>query len=202
MKARQGSDRVGPYSEMVRVKLREPSSGKTFEAEGAIAVDPGRAFRMMLVGPGGVTAVDAWGTKSAFLFSVPPIQLVRVGGSESPPGLPIGFFRWWFLSRWSGTLLWASSRAGESEWILRNDDAVVVLADSDGRRPMRAERRTSSGAERIEWSASAARDSVGDHGRYVDETSGLQVEIYVVALSKEPPDPEAFIDPREHAREL
>ena len=196
---KQGEGRVGAYSEVVRVKLRDPISGKRFQAEGAIAVDPGRAFRMMLVGPGGVTAVDAWGTPSAFVFSVPQLPLLRSGGSESPPGLPIGFFRWWFLSRWSGTLLWAAEGASESQWILKNDGAVVVVANTSGRL-LRAERRSGGGAERIEWSSASARDAAGDRGRYVDEGSGLEVDIEVLSMSAEAPDPEAFVDPRVLAR--
>lgn len=187
-------EKSDPYSEVVRVRLREPKSGKIFVAQGAIAVDPGKAFRMMLVGPGGGTAVDAWATPNAYVFHVPPIELKKSGGAESPAGLPIGFFRWWFLARWSGQMLWGAVRTDGAEWIVKNDDAVVVLSSAGG--TTKAERRSERGVERLEWTSTAARDRAGDHGVYVDDTSGLSVEIDVVSLSEERPDPEAFADPR------
>jgi len=187
------SERSRAYSEVVRVRLHEPQSGKVFLAQGAIAVDPGKAFRMMLVGPGGATAVDAWATPKAYVFQVPPIDLVKSGGAESPAGLPIGFFRWWFLSRWSGQMLWGAVHDEKTEWIVKNDNAVVVVSSAFGR--TRAERRSERGVERLEWTSTAARDRAGDHGVYIDNASGLSVEIDVLSLSEESPDPEAFVAP-------
>ena len=51
-----------PYVQEVSISFREPGTGKVFDGRGAIAVDPAHAMRMILVGPGGATALDAWVT--------------------------------------------------------------------------------------------------------------------------------------------
>ena len=70
-----------PYTERVVVAMREPRTGKVFQARGAVAVDPGHALRMILIGPGGMTALDAWVTDDHFRVVVPPISLERRGGA-------------------------------------------------------------------------------------------------------------------------
>ena len=77
-----------PFGAVVRVALREPHTGKTFAARGAIAVDPHRALRMVLVGPGGATALDVWATADHWRFEVPAAGLLRRGGREDDPGPP------------------------------------------------------------------------------------------------------------------
>src|SRR5688572_11639926 len=52
-----------PYVERVRVAFVEPHTGKRYEGRGAVAVSPDNAARMMLLGPGGTTALDLWVTK-------------------------------------------------------------------------------------------------------------------------------------------
>ncbi|HEY5242922.1 MAG TPA: hypothetical protein VIJ22_15690, partial [Polyangiaceae bacterium] len=52
-----------PWSAGVAVTLREPRSGRVIRGRGGLAVVPGRALRMILIGVAGVTMLDAWVTR-------------------------------------------------------------------------------------------------------------------------------------------
>lgn len=184
-----------PYVERVRVALTEPHTGKRYESRGAVAVSPDRAARMLLLGPGGTTAVDMWVTRDKFRFSVPAMHYERRGGTdpEDARGLPVGLLRWWFLSPLSGRLLVARSSDRESSWLLRDGDATVIVR-TDGRRFLAV--RTHEGHdEGIEWLAPGLGTTPGAHGRYVDGRYGLRVEVLVEDVSPDEPDPAAFLDP-------
>lgn len=186
-----------PYVERVRVAITDPRTGKRYEARGAVAISPGRAARMMLLGPGGATALDVWVTKDRFRFSVPAIKLEKRGGTDpvEARGLPIGMLRWWFLSPLAGRLLLARSTPGESAWVLRDGAATVTLR-SDGQRFV-ALRRDGETLEGIEWVARGLVPQSGAHGHYIDGRFGLRVEVVVEELLATEPDPEAFADPDE-----
>ena len=66
-----------PYVERVRVGVVDPRNGKLYEARGAVAVSPNNAARLLLVGPGGTTALDVWVTRDRFRFAVPAINLEK-----------------------------------------------------------------------------------------------------------------------------
>lgn len=182
--------------------MTEPTTGKHFLARGAIAIDPGRAARMMLLGPGGITAVDLWVTKDRFRFAVPAIHLEKRGGKDpvESQGLPVGMLRWWFLSPLGGRLLFARSAASDSAWILR-DGAATVMLRSDGSRFV-ALRRDGESLEGIEWLARGLVPTTGAHGRYIDGGLGLRVEVLVEEVLRADPDPAAFADPDEKGLEL
>lgn len=184
-----------PYVERVRLAIVDPRSGKEYLARGAVAISPDRAARMMLVGPGGTTALDVWVTKERFKFSVPGIQLEKRGGTDPDDarGLPIGLLRWWFLSPLGGKLLVGRSNAYESSWLLRDGDATVTVR-TDGRRFI-AVRREGSTMEGIEWLGRGLVPHAGARGRYIEGTYGLRVEVIVEEVMKDEPDPAAFMDP-------
>jgi hypothetical protein len=184
-----------PYVERVRLAIVDPRSGKEYMARGAVAVSPDRAARMMLVGPGGTTALDVWVTKERFKFSVPGMQMEKRGGTspEEARGLPIGLLRWWFLSPLAGRLLVGRSNARESAWLLRDGEATVTVR-TDGRRFI-AVRREAGTMEGIEWLGRGLVPRAGARGRYVEGTYGLRVEVIVEEVMAEEPDPAAFIDP-------
>ena len=210
-----------PYVELIRVSLREPRTGKVIEGRGAVAVDPRRAMRLVLLGPGGRTALDVWVTRDAWRFSVPALELTRRGDAEKPTyDVPIGFFRWWFLEPLDGRLLSIAPDRGSGRlFVLRDGPATVTLQDlpRDGRdsdRPTRtagpasfrhfvAVRREAAEApasremdvDRLEWVARAVRPGPGDRAFYTQRSTGLQIEIQVEALSDQSPDPAAFVDP-------
>ncbi len=184
-----------PYAERIRVAMTEPRTGKRYESRGAVAVDPNNAVRMILLGPGGTTALDVWVTRDRFRFSVPSIHYERRGGvdPEEAKGLPVGMLRWWFLAPLSGRLLVARSNPKESTWLLRDGDATVLLR-TDGRRFL-AVRSHDGHDEGIEWLAPGLGRAPGTRGRYVDGAHGLRVEVLVEDVSDEEPDPAAFADP-------
>ena len=190
------------YVERVRLAIADPRTGREYQARGAVAISPGRAARMILVGPGGTTALDVWVTKERFRFSVPAIKLEKRGGTdpEEAKGLPIGMLRWWFLSPLAGRLLLARSTAAESAWVLR-DGLATVTVRSDGRRFI-ALRREGESLEGIEWLSRGLVPQEGEHGRYVEGRFGLRVEVVVEEVLPTEPDPEAFADPDERGTAL
>jgi hypothetical protein len=191
-----------PYVQKVRLAIGDPRTGKQYEARGAVAVMPDKAARMMLLGPGGATALDVWVTKDRFRFAVPAINLEKRGGKDPAEGrgLPIGMLRWWFLSPLAGRVLLARSTEGESAWILR-DGAATVTVRSDGRRFI-ALRKEGDHLEGIEWAARGLVPQSGAHGRYVEGRYGLRVDVVVEEVLTAEPDPEAFADPDEKGTAL
>ncbi len=191
-----------PYVANVVVALREPRTGKIFQARGAIAVDPKHALRMILVGPGGATALDAWVTDDQFRFAVPGIAFLRRGGADvqAARGLPIGFFRWWMLHPLDGRLLAAWARDAGALYLLRRGDETVLLREGHVARSRRdhvvAARREDARVERLEWlGRSPVAPHAGDKAHYVDGASGLEVEVLVEGVGEHEPDPAAFLDP-------
>lgn len=186
-----------PYVERVRLAISDPRTGKRYEARGAVAISPGRAARMILVGPGGTTALDVWVTRDRFRFAVPAISLQKRGGTDPAEarGLPIGMLRWWFLAPLEGRLLLAHSTPSESSWILRDGPATVTLR-SDGKRFI-ALRREGDVLEGIEWISRGLVPQSGARGQYIEGRFGLRVEVVVEEVLATEPDPEAFADPDE-----
>jgi len=205
----RGQVAIHPYVEVIRVALREPRTGRVLEGRGAVAVDPRRAMRMILVGPGGRTALDVWLTHDAWRFSVPALDLTQRGDRRKPTyDVPIGFFRWWFLEPLEGRLLTVVPEPGRDEpptFVLRDDGATVLLRElpergaaeraARGLRHFVAERREDGDLDRLEWVSKTLRPGAGDRARYQQRTTGLEVEVLVEEVSQEPPDPAAFIDP-------
>lgn len=166
------------------------------DGRGAIAVAPGRAVRMVLVGAAGATMLDAWVTATRWRVAVPPLDLVRRGGMEEPPDMPVGFLRWWFLTPLTGTLIAAAELEGGPVWVLREAGAVVeIRSPALERGCLQATRRASGHAETVEECREAAAPSAGDSARYVDERSGLKVDLWLESIASAPPGAEAFEDP-------
>lgn len=189
-----------PYVATIATTLRDARSGRTVDGRGAIAIAPGEAVRMILVGGAGATLLDAWVTKQRWRVAVPPLDIVRRGGSENPIGLPVGFLRWWFVSPFDGTLFAAAVGPSRDLWLLRDRDAVIDLrrTSSDGKAHVTATRRLPGHAERIDQygaGSSPLAASPGDRVAYVDETTGLRVTVAVESIAPAPPDPEAFKNP-------
>jgi len=111
--------------------LKEPVTGRTLEARGAVAIAPPDALRMILLGPGGTTALDLWVRGEKFRFAIPAIDLLRRGDASTPRasmrGLPVDFLSWWLLRPASGTLLWHELDAEGDRFYLREDRAVIEL---------------------------------------------------------------------------
>jgi hypothetical protein len=195
----RAAEGAAPYVESIATTLRDPRSGRVVDGRGAIAVAPGQAVRMILVGGAGATLLDAWVTRSRWRIAVPPLQIVRRGGADDPPELPVGFLRWWFIAGLEGTLF-ASSPDG-TLLLLRDRDAVVELrldassCSAARQRRISATRRLQGRTERVDQCRSAERPAAGDEVQYADVTRGLQVGVRVESVGAAPPDGEAFRDP-------
>jgi len=186
-----------PWSAGVRVTLREPRTGQVIRGRGGLAVVPGRALRMILIGVAGVTMLDAWVTPRRWRVAVPPIGLLRRGDGDDPADLPIGFLRWWFFTALEGRLFAATFDGPQPLWLLRDGDAVVeVVAGSCGRgHRLLVERRKRGHAESVDECRARRGPSIGDQVRYEDAASGLVVDLVFESVSAEPPVAEAFVDP-------
>lgn len=181
-----------PYVDNVRVALRDPRTGQVFSGRGAIAVEPGRALRLILLGPAGTTALDVWATRDRFRFAIPPANVIRRGGEESPSELPIGFFRSWFLRRYEGRLL---TIAGDA-LVLRDGAATLrVYGLLDTTAPVKVSWREGSSIQELEVADRGAPPPVGERVRYRAVATGLEVEVTVESVSDAPADPSAFVDP-------
>jgi hypothetical protein len=185
-----------PYVAIVRVSLREPHTGRTFAARGAVAVDPHHALRMILVGPAGATALDVWATPDRWRFEVPAANILRRGGRDDDASVPIGFFRWWFLAPLEGRLLTSIATDESERFVLRNHEATIDL--SDARRgpghAVTASRRAFGNVDHIDFHGRSFSVTAGDHATYDQETSGVHVDVTIEAPSGAP-DPAAFVDP-------
>jgi hypothetical protein len=190
-----------PYGIIIRASLRESKSGRTLVARGALAVDPHRALRMILIGPGGGTALDAWVTPEAYRIEVPALGVLRRGGASSEPGLPVDFFRWWFLSPLDGRLL-ASFVPGAPErrgrwFILRRGAATVIVEDaglSSGVEILATERRPGA-FERLSFRGRELAPHAGDLAAYEEARTGVRAEVLVESVDPDAPEPIAFRDP-------
>jgi hypothetical protein len=196
--ARERASRtVATWAVGVRVAMREPRSGRILQGRGGLAVQPGGAVRMILVGVAGVTMLDAWVTPDRWRVAVPAVGLVRRGGAEEPQDVPIGFLRWWFFTPVEGELVAATFDAGRPVWLLRDGGAVIELrAGACERGPrLRAVRRGRGRTDAVDECRAGSRPTPGDHVRYEDGASGLTVDLVLESVSAEPPPEEAFADP-------
>jgi hypothetical protein len=188
-----------PFAAVVQVALREPHTGRAFSARGAVAVDPHHAVRMILVGPAGATALDVWATPDRWRFEVPAANILRRGGREDDPSLPIGFFRWWFLAPLEGRLLTSVAGGSRERFVLRDRDATVDLTDSRGAAGealhlVSASRRAGDAVDRIAFRGASFAAAAGDSATYDQEGSGVHVEVRIESPA-DAPDPAAFVDP-------
>ena len=192
-----------PYTEVVNVTMRDPRSGRTLQARGAVAVAPHRALRMILLGPGGSTALDVWATPDRWRLAVPPLGLLRRGAAEADPALPIGFFRWWFLAPLDGRLLDGRATSTSAFYVLRADRTTVTVwseggTDGEGEARLRLRAVRREGGQRIDrlaWSGRSLRPAAEDRATYEQLRSGLLVEVGVESVSDGPPEDAAFEDP-------
>jgi hypothetical protein len=192
-----------PYVERVQLAIVDPRTGKLYQARGAVAISPDRAARMILVGPGGTTAMDVWVTRDRYRLSIPALKIEKRGQRDlaEAKGLPIGFLRWWFLSPLEGELVLARSNRAEAAFLLRDGPATVTMR-TDGARFI-AIRRESGKLEGLEWaSGQGLSPRAGARGRYIDGEFGLRVHVMIEEVLPDEPDPAAFFDPDEKATTL
>jgi hypothetical protein len=221
---RRDGEGAGERTLRVRLALREPRTGRSVEARGAVALapslrgapgEPAGALRMILLGPGGTTAMDLWARGDRFRFAVPALGLERRGDKATSPaalrGLPVDFLRWWLLRPASGELLWYERLGSADAFVLRDGPAIIELRAVDGG-PVGARRTTwlSGGAEGGLGRAEAGARRLIDEEvviaermgcgtvRYAQASTGLMVTVICEGEERgRRPDPRAFVDPDE-----
>lgn len=103
----------------LRISLIEGVSGRGFEGRGALVVRPGQALRMILLGPGGTTAMDVWIAGDRFRAAIPALDRVVRGDATTPRatlrGLPIDLLRRWLVAPFGGTLVHAREAVVEAD---------------------------------------------------------------------------------------
>lgn len=186
-----------PWSAEVATTLREARSGRVVRGRGGLAVAPGRALRLILLGPAGLTTLDAWITPGRWRIAVPPLGIVRRGGEDSPPDLPVAFLRGWFFRPMEGTLFAARMEAEGPTWLLRDGGAVLEVRSRrcDRGEGLLATRREHAHTESVDECRAGIEPRAGDHVAYEDETTGLGVDLALESVSSEPPVADAFVDP-------
>ncbi len=201
---RRGAARDEARTFRVTLSLREPFTGKTLRARGAVAVSPPDALRMILVGPGGTTALDLWTRGDRFRFAVPAIDLVKRGDDRtaraSMRGMPVDFLRWWFLRPAEGTLLWHERKLDADRFVLRDGAAIVdLVARDDGRLTATRstwERDPAGELHRLEEEQVEASGVGCSNVSYRQRSTGLRVEVTCEGEEHAAaPSPRAFEDP-------
>jgi len=185
-----------PYTLIVSVEMREPRTGRTFSARGGLAVLPGKSVRLQLLGPGGATAVDAWLTRERFRFDVPAADVHKRGRVDGPEaeGLPVGFFRFWFLSQLEGRLLFGKPTREGVYLVLRDGAATVEMFRASRGGRVEAERTVGGKIEELSVDAWAPTPSAGDRALYRAH-GGVSASVLIEAIGDEAPDPAAFEEP-------
>jgi len=200
--------RSKPHTRRLALKLREPFTGRLMEARGAVALAPPSALRMILLGPGGTTALDLWVKGDRFRFSVPAIDLLRKGTTASPAsraqtrGLPVDFLKWWLLRPADGTLLWHERTERADHFVLRDSAAIINLcvADSGALLARRTTWAEDPGAARDRRIADEETVVAAGSGcapvRYTQALTGLEITVTCEGEETErEPNPRAFEDP-------
>jgi hypothetical protein len=167
---------------------------------------------MMLLGPGGTTALDLWLCRDAFRFVVPAIDLQRRGGASTPReklrGLPIDFLRWWLLDPLGGELLAVHRHRSDGEllerFVLRDGEDVLHAdvpvgpssASTAEAAPnvLRVTRFSAGGEQRI--ASDGQRCGVA---QYRQPSTGLSITVRCEAIEPGPPPSGAFVDPDDPA---
>ena len=120
-----------PHTELrqtLTIAIRDGISGRGFEGRGVVVVRPGRALRMILLGPGGTTAMDVWMREGRWRVAIPPLDRVVRGDARTPPekmrGLPIGLLSRWLVAPFGGAVVAAHAGRVEADGRVTTDDAI------------------------------------------------------------------------------
>jgi hypothetical protein len=146
---------------------------------------------MILLGPGGTTALDLWSCGDDFRFAVPAVDLVARGSARSQDdaerGLPVGFLRWWLIEPLAGRLLYAARLGHVGRFVLSSDEAVLDV-EHHVRGDLVVERRSAGETERVESTGTDCPIV-----RYVQQSTGLDIRVTCEGLDLERPVTEAAL---------
>ncbi|APR81449.1 Hypothetical protein A7982_06798 [Minicystis rosea] len=182
----------------ISLALREPITGRRLTARGAVALAPPRALRMILLGPGGTTALDLWMSGPRYRFAVPAIDLEKRGDLTAPRaerrGLPVDFLGFWLLRPASGELLWYGHDHDGDRFVLKDDTAIVdLVVQGDGR--VSARRTTFAGDKRLDEETVEAGALGCASVRYHQASTGLDVTVQCEGETIGDPPARALAEP-------
>jgi hypothetical protein len=156
------------YRQTLSILIRDEVSGRGFEGRGVVAVMPGRALRMVLLGPGGSTAMDAWIREGKWRVAIPALDRIARGDRSTPRssmrGLPIDLLERWLIAPWGGKVVTAHQGTVGADGSIGGRDAFVAWLLRDG------------GTEVREETVDRARAWFFDRGRLVGTVDGSQSE--------------------------
>ncbi len=117
-------------TQTVQLSMSAPYLPSEVSSRGAVALRPPGELRMILLGPGGATALDVWISGQRYRLEIPALERVVSGSTnaelQQERGLPIGFLRWWLLHPFSARLQAARPREGGLELLLRDEDGATI----------------------------------------------------------------------------
>jgi hypothetical protein len=140
------------HKQEITIELRDLASGLGFSGRGVVVVQPRHALRMILLGPGGTTAMDVWIRDRKFRVAIPAISRITRGDESTPRemmrGMPVDLL-WRLLVDPFGSMVFA--RSGHP------DDAGNISGDGFTAWMRRGEVRTRFDQQTRAW--------FFDHGR-------------------------------------
>ncbi|MGZ3448104.1 MAG: hypothetical protein ACXWUG_22850 [Polyangiales bacterium] len=156
------------YRQTIVISIREEVSGRGFEGRGVVAVMPGHALRMVLLGPGGTTAMDCWIRDGRWRVAIPGLDRIVRGDRSTPRstmrGLPIDLLERWLIAPWGGTIVAAHPGHVRADGSIAGEDGIVAWM------------LRNAGSEVREEAATSARAWFFDHGKLVGRVTGTQRE--------------------------
>ena len=152
-----------------------------------MAVGRHDALRMILLGPGGTTALDLWVCGDDYRYVVPALDMQRRGRvddvDEGSGGFPVAFLRWWFLERLEGRLLSFGDDGSTRDFVLRHRGRVLRVRGGGD-----------LSVSRDEETLTAEGGDCG-HARYHHAGLGLTVDVVCERVDEGRPPSRAFADP-------
>ncbi len=126
---------TGAVKQTLSILVRDEISGKGFEGRGVVAVRPRSALRMILLGPGGTTAMDVWirgkpGGWEEFRVSIPALGRVVRGDPSTPRaqlrGMPVELLWRWIVDPFGGALVHARRGLVRADGTVTQGDGLVA----------------------------------------------------------------------------
>lgn len=186
------------FTQNLRVTLSSEHAPAELAARGALSARRPSDLRMLLLGPGGSTAVDVLLDERGYRFAMPPLDRIVRGtwaeASATRRALPVDFLRWWLLRPLEGELVHAERRGLRLRLVLRDANTSIDL-QIDDRGPVHGERLTfdERGVRVDRETLDASRFGCGA-ARYTQESSGLIADI-ACEREREGAADKAFVDP-------
>ena len=177
------------FKQELTLTVRDEVSKRGFSGRGVVAVRPRTAMRMILLGPGGTTAMDVWIAWPRWRVLIPALdKTFRDGSGEAPRGIPVPLLRRWLVEPFGGKPVAVhrgrvlpdgsiDERAQGFVAFLRRDDVEEVRARELDGAAMRARAWWVKQGHVVAWLEGAERPLGAESDSVVVETSAHYVSI-------------------------